>query len=233
MEEKNKDTFEISQNKSLKKRENLFFNNFFMNENSTNIFIKNYHNTNSRSINDYDLNLLQEDAYKDVSDEVFKLEYKIHKIEQELKEICSQLQAAIDINDYELIKKLSLRKSFLEDSHKNLIVLYNEKSLSTRISDGISNILGFNTRHKINSQKNTFFQNLYEKLVSKLPSKYLSLFELKKSLNKLESINKSVDELVTMKSSYNDNLNKYDQLSKYILKANSIQAQIKNSIKKK
>ena len=232
MEEKNKDTFEISQNKSLKERENLFFNNFFMNENSTNIFIKK-NNTSSRSINDYDLNLLQEDAYKDVSDEVFKLEYKIHKIEQELKEICSQLQAAIDINDYELIKKLSLRKSFLEDSHKNLIVLYNEKSLSTRISDGISNILGFNTTHKINFQKNTFFQNLYEKLVSKLPSKYLSLFELKKSLNKLESINKSVDELVTMKSSYNDNLNKYDQLSKYILKANSIQAQIKNSIKKK
>ena len=121
MEEKNKDTFEISQNKSLRERENLFFNNFFMNEKTTNIFIKNYHNTNSRSINDYDLNLLQEDAYKDVSDEVFKLEYKIHKIEQELKEICSQLQAAIDINDYDLIKKLSLRKSFLEDNYKKRI----------------------------------------------------------------------------------------------------------------
>lgn len=233
MEEKNQDTFEISKDNSLKKTNDVLFKNFFMNENSTKNFFYNEKKVSSRSLNDYDLNLLEEDAYKDVSDEVFKLEYKIHKIEQELKGINSQLQAAIDINDYELIKKLSLRKSFLEDNYKNLLVLYNEKSLSARISEGISNFLGFNLNNRIKLKSNNLFINIIEKIIFMLPPKYLSIFELKKSLNKLESINKSVDELVTMKSSYNDSLNKYDQLSKYILKANSIQAQIKNSIKKK
>ena len=232
MKEKNQDTFEISQNKSLKKTNDVFFKNFFLNENTTTNYIKNKNISTSRSLNDYDLNLLQEDAYKDVSDEVFKLEYKIHKIEQELKEISSQLQTAIEINDYDLTKKLSLRKSFLEDNYKNLIVIYNEKSLSARISEGISSILGFKISPKTKFKKNIFFINILENIITKLSPKYVSLFELKKSLDKLESINKSVDELVTMKSSYNDNLNKYEQLSKYIIKANSIQTQLKKSINK-
>lgn len=37
-----------------------------------------------RRLNDYDYNILREDAYKDVSDELFKLEYKISRLEEEL-----------------------------------------------------------------------------------------------------------------------------------------------------
>ena len=39
-----------------------------------------------RRLNDYDYNILREDAYKDVSDELFKLEYKISRLEEELTE---------------------------------------------------------------------------------------------------------------------------------------------------
>ena len=51
-------------------------------------------------LNDYDGNILQESSYKEVQDDVFKLEYKISKIETELKEINIQIQSANEIYDY-------------------------------------------------------------------------------------------------------------------------------------
>jgi hypothetical protein len=227
MNDKNQDIFETSQ-VSISKQVN---ENFFLNENTITNPFENAFKESFKSINDYDLNLLQEDAYKDVNDEIFKLEYKIHKIEEELNIINSQIQVAIDINDYNLIKKLSLRKSFLENNHKNLLDSYNDKSISTRISDVISKILNPKSKNKYNPQNN-YFINLINKLSTKLPKKFLSLYELKNSLNKLENLNKSVYDLISIKTAYN-NSEKYEQLSKYIIKANSIQAQIKNSIKKK
>ena len=40
-----------------------------------------------RRLNDYDYNILKEDAYKDVTDEIFKLEYKISNTEDELNDL--------------------------------------------------------------------------------------------------------------------------------------------------
>jgi hypothetical protein len=51
------------------------------------------------------------------------------------------------------------------------------------------------------------------------------------SLTKLENINKSVDELMSMNIPYGENINKYEQLSRYIIKANSIQSDISRLIK--
>ena len=47
-----------------------------------------------RRLNDYDYNILREDAYKDVSDELFKLEYKISRLEEELTGVDGQIQSA-------------------------------------------------------------------------------------------------------------------------------------------
>ena len=58
-----------------------------------------------------------------------------------------------------------------------------------------------------------------------------SVIELKQSLNKLESINKNVDELMTMQTPYGEAADKYAQLSKYIARANNIQAKISRSLK--
>ena len=74
--------------------------------------------------------------------------------------------------------------------------------------------------------------NNSEKIVEKLPAPFSKIFELKKSLTKLENINKSVDELMRLNIPYGENINKYEQLSRYIIKANSIQSEISNYIKK-
>ena len=55
--------------------------------------------------------------------------------------------------------------------------------------------------------------------------------EIKSSLDKLENINKSVDELMSMKIPYGESNYRYDILSKYISKANSIQSEISKVIR--
>ena len=184
-----------------------------------------------RRLNDYDFNLLKEDAYKDVSDDVFKLEYKITKTAEEIKTVETQIETADEIKDSELIKELKTRLITLREDYETLMGMYNEKSVSAKISAGLSGIFGGKIKTSIESIKN-FITETSNDLISKMPKSIISIFELKKSLNTLENINKSVDELIKMKIPYGEQRDKYEKLSKYIIKANSIHCEISKSIKK-
>ena len=225
MKRNNSDTFEgISKNISTK-------NNFFINQDSTTtpdmLF---YSQEPTRRLNDYDSKLLEEDAYKDVNDDTFKIEYKLFKLEEELKTLDSQIQAAKEIGESDLAEGFFIRKLGLERDYQNLIDAYNQKGLSTKISDSILGI--FNTKQKkLKKTKNSKFLKFYNAMIEKMPKKILSLLELKNSLNKLENLNKSVDDLMSMNIPYGENYNKYEQLSKYIIKANSIQSSISKQLK--
>ena len=201
----------------------------FVNNNKTNIFQSGSNENNFfvqqesfqtndmptepvRRLNDYDYNILREDAYKDVSDELFKLEYKISRLEEELTGVDGQIQSARDISDYDTVE------------------IYNDKSLSAKISGSLFNIISPNIKShfsklskNLNSLKNNF--------LSSMSGKFASVQELKQSLNKLENINKSVDELMTLQTPYGEAGEKYDQLSKYITRANTIQAKISRLLK--
>ncbi len=190
----------------------------------------------ARRLNDYDSVLLEEDAYKEVSDDLFKIEYKIARIEEELKDVDNRIQSARDIYDYDQIENLSNRKNQLKDERENLVKMYNEMSLSAKISDSILNIFG--GRGKLDGRLPNSIKALQkgvkafsEVVLSKMPKKISSAFELKKSLSRLESINKNVDELISMNIPYGENIDKYEQLSKYIIRANSIQNNISKMIK--
>ena len=214
------------------------YTNFYKNNNEGGNFILQGENSvssdcvqePSRRLNDYDFNLLKEDAYKDVSDELFKLEYKISKLEDEYHDIDNQIQSARDISDYDTVEHLTNRKRQIYEDLEILSKIYNEKSLSTKISGGIFNILSPRLRSqvkKINSQ----LKVLRDIIISKLPGKFASVQEIKQSLNKLENINKSVDELMTMQTPYGESIDKYEQLSRYITRANAIQAKIARTLR--
>ena len=205
--------------------------NFFLNEKSSSMpefFVHNPDKT--RRLNDYDFNLLQEDAYKDIDAELFKLEYRISKTEENIRALYSQIEAAKDIGDYSLAEEIFSKKENLEREHERLVEMYNNKSLSAKISNQILNTVTGKLKNKFKSPKK-FID--FSKLIDKLPKRISSLFKLKDSLNKLETLNKNVDELMSMNIPYGENFNKYEQLSKYIIKANSIQASISKQIKSK
>ena len=186
----------------------------------------------ARRLNDYDFNLLKEDAYKDVTDDLFKLEYKISRLEDEIKSLEAQIQAAFDIQDEKLIDELINRKTLMEEEYEALVLMYKDKSFSAKISGGIFNIFGENLSSKIFAIKQNF-STLSEIILSKMPKRFSSVIELKRSLAKLENINKSVDELVRLNIPYGENIDKYEQLSKYIIKANNIQGEISRYMKEK
>ena len=195
-------------------------NNFFM-QNESVTFPKNMQLDSVRHINDYDSNILKEDAYKDVNDEVFKLEYKISKIETEINELNKQIKMADEIHDYFEAEQLATRKTKLEKELILLTNLYNEASLSAKISGGLTSKI----KKKFDAAgKNLEKFGLY--MLSKLPGKLASIFEIKHSLAILENINKNVDELMKSRYPYGEAAEKYEQLSRYIAKANSIQSEI-------
>ncbi len=209
-------------------------NNFFSDTVSDSNFFQNSHHgmtiEPTRRLNDYDYNILKEDAYKEVSDELFKLEYKISRIEEDLKQIDSQIQSARDISDYDTVEYYVNRKRVLQDDLKNLTEIYNEKSLSTKISGGLFGIISPIIKLCVKNMKK-ITSEIKDFIISLLPSKFSSVLEIRQSLSKLESISKSVDELMSLQTPYGEAVDKYNQLSKYITRANNIQAQISKNLK--
>jgi len=218
----NGDTFTSNKNSNIPKTipddDNFFLNNVEKKQKTSEI---------NRHLNDYDYNLLKEDAYKDVTDEVFKLEYKISKAENEIKDLDAKIQAAKDIRDFNMAEALIDKKKLIQSDLKNLVTIYNDKSLSSKISGEFSSKI----KNKIDNGKNVF-KNIFESFISILPEQFSSVLEIKHSLNKLKNISQSVDELISMQIPYGEAPYRYDQLSKYIVKANMIQAELSKFNKK-
>lgn len=230
MKKNSTDIFE-STNSNIFNKSTESNSNFFVSEDNSAITFPSIPvSDRQRRLNDYDFNLLREDAYKDISDDLFKLEYKISKVESEIKFLETQIQAACDINDNDLVFELSERKKLAEEDYESLVAIYNDKSLSAKVSGSISNIFGDQIKNKYSNLQNKL-QDISKKILYKLPKPFSSIVELKQSLNKLENINRSVNELMSMNIPYGENINKYEQLSKYIIRANEIQGEITRFIK--
>ena len=233
MENNNFDRFET---KSNIKNDGIFHNekyfgqenNFFLFNSAPSIKLN---SEPSRRINDYDYNLLNENAYKDIKDDTFQLEYRISKTEDEIKELSGQLTIANEIHDTELADKISDRLINIKDEYETLLDSYNNKSLSAKFSGKISSVFGRKLKSFINNVQ-MFLANLFIKANKNLPKNIGSLLEVKQSLNKLENINKSVDELINLNTPFEERFDKYRQLSKYIIKANSIQSDLYKHLKK-
>ena len=202
--------------------------NFFLQPEDIHSFAK--QTEPQRRLNDYDYNILKEDAYKDVTDEIFKLEYKISKTEEELKDIDNKIRMAKDVRDFNKVEQLFNRKKQLQEDLDGLIEIYNDTSLSAKISGGITNLLSPKVKEQFGGIRKLFGM-FSDAIIAKLPKKFSSVLELRKSLAKLENINKSVDELMTMQTPYGEAGDKYVKLSKYITRANTIQAEIAKTLR--
>ena len=180
----------------------------------------------TKHLNDYDFNILDENAYKDINDNAFRLEYKITKLEDDINELDKQMQAAYDIDDYERAGALSGQKQILQKELEDLCEEYNRTSLSTKISGGfVSNI-----KNKFIALKSGL-NKINDIMLAKIPGKLSTFVGIKNSLDKLQNISKNVDELMSLQTPYGEAAERYEQLSRYITKANSIQAEIARYMK--
>ncbi len=182
-------------------------------------------------LNDLDSNLFSESAYKGVDNEIFQLEYKINRTENKLKRIQANIASAAAINDIQQLKILHQKKIQYEAELKKLYYKYNNQGLSSKISGELINIVTKNPTRSAEYIRKAF-EFLNKNIFSKFLEKFDSAIPIKEALVKLETINQNVDELVSRQTPYGESPEKYTRLLQYLNKANNIQSQISQIVKK-
>ncbi len=180
-------------------------------------------------LNDLDSNLFSESAYKGVDDEMFRLEYRINKLENKLKRVQTGIASAAAISDFQQLKILNSKKKQYEQELQELYRNYNNQSLPSKLSGEILNIVTRAPEKSVGIiQKTADFLNRH--LLSRVSDKFGAALHIKDALIKLENINKNVDDLVSMQTPYGESSKKYERLLQYLNKANTIQYQISQMV---
>lgn len=198
--------------------------NFF----ATNTFGQSFQQENNASgsrMNDFDSNILENNAYQAISDEMFKLEHKMGMLETSLSKLTNEIEAleslGYDIQVYDLKdRKLKLERELAELNKK-----YSELGLGAKISGQIASAMNLTSKKKFNPLLR-LKKFLSKKVLSKISKKFDNSQTMKEALENLCSINLSVDELIKMQTPYGETMNRYDKLTAYLNKANVIHSQI-------
>ncbi len=182
--------------------------------------------TNPHKIDNYDSAILEDRAYLDLDNRALRLEYQISVLEDDLDIINRELDGAISIEDEENIKVLRRKKLRVERQLKVLLFKYTKLDFASKVIALISSIF-----KRKNSRRKTIGDLMLKYFLSKISKKFKMIYDLKVSLEKLSSINRSVDELISMQAPVKGGKDRYERLTTYISKANSIHSEISDNIK--
>ena len=184
--------------------------------------------TNPHKIDNYDSAILEDRAYLNMEDTSLKLEYQISLLEDNISILDEEIKGAKLIEDEEKIKLLSKKKLRMERQLKILMFKYTNIDFTAKIIAFISLIF-----KKRKNQNNTIGDYMLKHFWSKISKKMKTIYELKVALEKLGNINRSVDELISMQAPVKGAKDRYEKLTSYINKANTIHSEISNNIKSK
>ena len=186
-------------------------------------------NPSHSRLNALDSTILVNEAYQNLDDSTFKKEYQINKIEAELASLDKEIDNAKSINDFQKSDVLTMRKHALRERLKELNADYCESDVANKLSGEITSI--FNKKPKLLLKViNSCVNFMSSKVLPKVSKKFNSGVEIKTALNKLETLNKNVDELVTMQMPYGEADERYDMLSEYLNRANVIHFNISKTV---
>lgn len=203
-------------------RQNLDNSAQMMQENSS-------ENLSHSRLNALDSTILVNEAYQNIDDDVFRKEYQIEKLEAELSSIEQEIEQAKAINDLQKVDILTMRKHALQTRLTTLSGDYGKTDVTAKLSDGIASAL--TTKPKFLSKiVNNCVSFMSEKILPKISKKYDSGRNIKTALSKLETLNKNVDELVTMQTPYGEADERYDMLTNYLNRANVIHYNISKTV---
>ena len=180
-------------------------------------------------LNALDSTLLEAEAYRDIDDDIFRTEYQINRIEETLKNIDKEIENAKSINDYPKADILITRKRTLQNELELLYENYNKSDITTKISGTLTDALNVKPAFIAGAVDNCK-EFVEDKLLSKISKKFNSGQAIKNALTKLETLNKNVNELVTMQTPYGEADERYDRLSDYLNSANIIHYRISKTV---
>lgn len=176
-------------------------------------------------MNDFDSNILENNAYQSIEDEMFKIEHKIEILEANLSKLNSEIDALENLNYDIQVPYLKERRQKILQELAELNEKYSHMGISAKISGQIVSAVNFtsNKRNSIFSKAGDF---LSKKVLTKISKKFSYSQSIKEALDKLSEISLSVDELVKLQAPYGETINRYEKLTAYLNKINTIQVQI-------
>ena len=185
---------------------------------NNNLFQTNF----NKRLNDYDLNILNDNSFKDLDDKTLKLEYLIAEKEEALYALNSKIKGAELLGKLLDVMDLKIRAKQIENELAELKEEYSKRNITEKISDAITSK---KQKTKL-SPIRRLARFVSRKIIAKLSKKFKSILDLSDSLETLESINENVDELIAMKVPYGETKANYEKLTNYLYHANKIHAQI-------
>lgn len=176
-------------------------------------------------LNDLDSNILENNAYQEMPDEMFKLEHKIGMLEASLTKIDNEIKTLESFGYGIQVFELKNRRIKIKEELDNLNKRYSSFGLGSKISGHIASAVNSTKNQKLNSVNNvkTF---LSKKVLAKVSKKFDYSQKIKEALESLSDINLSVDELIQMQTPYGESINRYEKLTAYLNKANVIHSKI-------
>lgn len=202
--------------------------NFFIN--AAKIITPQKNQANSNRLNDYDSNILENNAYQELDDVMLKLEHKIEILESSLSKINKQIAALESFDESIQVNQLIIRKKAIEEELIEFNKKYSELGLSAKISGQIASVVKFTSKKRVTTFSLTK-DFLAKKVLAKISKKFNYSQNMKEALEKLSNINTNVDELITMQTPYGETINRYEKLTAYLNRANVIHSQISKCLK--
>lgn len=180
----------------------------------------------NKRLNDYDLNILNDNSFKDLDDKTLKLECLIAEKEEALENLNNKIKGAELIGKLLDVMELKIQAKQIENELTQLKNEYAKRNIAERLTPKISK-----TKRKLSPLK-LFARFVTRHIFAKVSKKFKSIADLGDSLDTLVSINDNVDELIAMKVPYGETKANYEKLTNYLYRANRIHSDISKKMQK-
>ena len=191
---------------------------------NNNLFQTNF----NKRLNDYDLNILNDNSFKDLDDKTLKLECLIAEKEEALDALNSKIKGAELLGKLLDVMDLKIRAKHIENELVQLREEYSKRNITEKLTDVITP-----KKKKIKlSPIHRLARFVSRKIIARMSKKVQSILDMSDSLETLTSINENVDELIAMKVPYGETKANYEKLTNYLYRANRIHSEINKKMKK-
>lgn len=180
----------------------------------------------NKRLNDYDLNILNDNSFKDLDDKTLKLECLIAEKEEALENLNNKIKGMELIGKLLDVMELKIQAKQIENELIQLKNEYAKRNITERLSPKISR-----PKRKLSPLK-LFARFVTRHIFARVSKKFKSIADLGDSLDTLISINDNVDELIAMKVPYGETKANYEKLTNYLYRANRIHSDISKKMQK-
>ncbi len=180
----------------------------------------------NKRLNDYDLNILNDNSFKDLDDKTLKLECLIAEKEEALDNLNNKIKGMELIGKLLDVMELKIQAKQIENELVQLKNEYAKRNLTERLTPKLNK-----TKRKLPPLK-LFARFVTRHIFAHVSKKFRSIADLGDSLEVLTSINNNVDELIAMKVPYGETKANYEKLTNYLYRANRIHSDISKKMQK-